>query len=191
MALDSRNLEVRPGSEFQTYIKPIDWNNVEQEALDINKIEKKTVEEKGFNQKDAWASFTNYVNKYNKKKTFWGAPIACGHNILGYDMIIVNRMCKLYGPTDNKTKEPNLFHGRDKLDLLNLAFYWFESNKELENYKLDSLREYFGISKDGAHNAIVDVKHTAMIVSRFLKFHRNLAAKTNFKGVFAENKNSS
>lgn len=65
-----------------------------------------------------------------------------------------------------------------------MCFLWMENNKDVANYKLDTLREYFGIPKDGAHNAIVDVKHTAAIISRFLKFHRNIASKTNFKGVF-------
>lgn len=167
-------------------MKPTDWANVEQEALDINKIEKKTIDEKGINQKEAWQAFTSYCNKYNKKKSFWGAPIAAGHNIINYDMVIVNRMCRLYGPLDNKSKNPILFHGRDKVDLLNLAFLWFENNKELENYKLDTLRDYFGLSREGAHNAVKDVEDTALIISRFLKFHRNLAAKTTFKGVFGK-----
>jgi exonuclease I len=184
--IDSRSLEIKPNSEFSIYIKPTSWDNVEQEALDINKIERKTVEEKGVNQKEAWSNFTDYVNRYNKKKSFWTAPIAAGHNIIGYDMHIVNRMCSLYGPVDSKTKEPQLFNGRDKLDLLHLCFYWFESNKDLKNFKLDTLREYFGISGKDAHNAIVDVQHTATILGRFLRFHRNISAKTNFKGAFGK-----
>lgn len=168
-------------------MKPKSWDNVESEALAINGITKEIVDEKGVNQKQAWETFTDYCNKYNKKKSFWGAPIAAGHNILGYDMHIVNRMCELYGPLDNKSKSPILFHGRDKLDLLNLCFLWFENNKELENYKLDTLRDFFGISKIGAHNAIKDVTDTAMILARFLKFHRNMAAKVTFKNVFKGN----
>jgi exonuclease I len=184
VVLDSRSLEIKPNSEFQIYMKPLDWNNVEQEALDINKISRQTIEDKGVNQKEAWNSFTSYISKYNKKKTFWGAPIAAGHNITGYDLIIVDRLCQLYGPIDSKTKESQLFHGRDKLDLMNLCFLWFENNKDVANYKLDTLRDYFGLSREGAHNAVVDVKQTALLLSRFLRFHRNLAAKTTFAGVF-------
>jgi DNA polymerase III epsilon subunit-like protein len=99
-------------------------------------------------------------------------------------------MCKLYGPLDNKSKEPILFHGRDKIDLLCLCFTWFENNKDVANYKLDTLRDYFGIPKDGAHNAIKDVKDTAMILARFMKFHRNIAAKTTFRGVFGNAKSA-
>jgi len=184
VVIDSRSLEIKPGSEFQTYIKPASWDNVSQEALNINKIDRKEVDEKGLNLKTAWEAFTSYVNKYNKKKSFWGAPIAAGHNIVAYDMIIVNRLCELYGPLDNKSKSPILFHGRDKLDLMNLSFLWFENNRELENYKLDTLRKYFGLSREGAHNAIKDVADTALILSRFLKFHRAIASKTTFKDAF-------
>ena len=67
---------------------------------------------------------------------------------------------------------------------MNVVFYWFEGNNELKNYTLDSLREYFGISKDGAHDALKDVKDTAEIAIRFLRLHRNLSQKIKFKGSF-------
>ena len=68
--------------------------------------------------------------------------------------------------------------------MINLVFYWFNHNNELKSYKLDTLRDYFGIAKDGAHDAIKDVKDTAEILIRFLKLHRNLSEKIKFKGAF-------
>ena len=41
-----------------------------------------------------------------------------------------------------------------------------------------------GIDKDGAHDAIKDVKDTAAILTRFMRLHRNLAKKITFKGAF-------
>jgi hypothetical protein len=41
-----------------------------------------------------------------------------------------------------------------------------------------------GISKDGAHDAIKDVKDTAEILIRFMKLHRNLSEKIKFRGSF-------
>jgi DNA polymerase III epsilon subunit-like protein len=67
---------------------------------------------------------------------------------------------------------------------MNVIFYWFESNSELKNYTLDNLREYLGISKEGAHDALKDVKDTAEILIRFLKLHRNLGKKVKFKDSF-------
>ena len=68
---------------------------------------------------------------------------------------------------------------------MNLVFYWFEHNGDLKNYTLDSLRDYFGISKDGAHDALKDVKDCANILIRFMKLHRNLGQKIKFKDSFS------
>jgi DNA polymerase III epsilon subunit-like protein len=68
---------------------------------------------------------------------------------------------------------------------MNLIFYWFESNNDLKSYTLDSLRDYFGISKVGAHDAFKDVQDCAEILIRFLRLHRNLGNKIKFKNSFA------
>jgi hypothetical protein len=49
---------------------------------------------------------------------------------------------------------------------------------------LDTVREYLGISKDGAHDALKDVKDCAMILTRFMRLHRKLCPKISFKGSF-------
>ena len=67
---------------------------------------------------------------------------------------------------------------------MNLMFYWFESNQDLKSYTLDSVRDYFGISKTGAHDALKDVKDTAELIVRFMKLHRNLGQKIKFKDSF-------
>jgi DNA polymerase III epsilon subunit-like protein len=69
---------------------------------------------------------------------------------------------------------------------MNLVFYWFENNSDLKSYTLDSLRDYFGISKDGAHDALKDVRDTAEIIIRFLKLHRSLSQKIKFKNSFTK-----
>jgi len=183
IVLDARTLEIKPSSEFKTYIKPTNWTNVQDEALAVNKIKREVVERDGISQKEAWEAFTRYVNKYNKSKTPFGAPISAGFNIKNFDKHIVERMCNLYGPLD-KNNKPILFHRRDMIDLMDICFLWFENMAEPENYKLDTVRDFLGISKDNAHDALVDTQHTAMIISRFLKFHRSISAKTLFKDCF-------
>lgn len=182
--LDARTLEIKPDSEFATYIKPTSWDNVEDGALAVNKIKREVVEKDGISQKEAWETFTRYVNKYNKSKTPFGAPISAGHNIKNFDRHITDRMCRLYGPVDKKDS-PIIFHRRDMIDLMDISFLWFENTGEPENYKLDTIRGYLGVSKENAHNAVTDVQHTAMIIARFLKFHRTISSKTIFKGCFA------
>ena len=85
----------------------------------------------------------------------------------------------------NKEGNTNIFYPRDVVDVLNLVFYWFSSNNELKSHSLDSLRDYFGITKEGGHDAIKDVKDTAEIMIRFLKLHKKMASKIQFKGSFA------
>jgi DNA polymerase III epsilon subunit-like protein len=69
---------------------------------------------------------------------------------------------------------------------MNIVFLWFENNQDLSSYSLDSLREYLGISKDGAHDAIKDVKDSAEILIRFMKLHRKLSRKILFKDSFGK-----
>ena len=48
--------------------------------------------------KVVWKKFVKFVEKYNWKGTQWFAPIPAGFNIIGFDMIIIDRMCKAFGP---------------------------------------------------------------------------------------------
>jgi DNA polymerase III epsilon subunit-like protein len=130
--------------------------------------------------------FTNYLDKYHSrssKKSQFSAPIAAGYNIHRFDLHIIERLSQKYGNL-NKEEKTSLFYPRDTVDAMNLIFYWFENNGDLKSYTLDSVRDYFGISKVGAHDALKDVKDTAEIIIRFMKLHRNLSQKIKFKNSF-------
>ena len=94
-------------------------------------------------------------------------------------------MAVKYGNT-NKEGRNGIFFPRDVIDIINLMFYWFEQNGELKSYSLDSVRDYFGISKEGAHDAIKDIKDSAEIMIRFMKLHRRLANNIKFKDSFRQ-----
>jgi DNA polymerase III epsilon subunit-like protein len=131
--------------------------------------------------------FVNYLDKYHtrsSKKSQSSAPIAAGYNINRFDLNIIDRLSKKYGNL-NKENRTDLFFPRDVVDIMNLVFYWFENNNDLKNYTLDTLRDYFGISKEGAHDAAKDIHDSAKILIRFLKLHRNLSAKIRFRDAFA------
>lgn len=136
-------------------------------------------------QKSAWDMFVSYLEMYhtrsNGKKSCFTAPIAAGFNINRFDLRIIERLSKKYNNL-NKEGRSSLFYPRDVIDVMNILFYWFENNNELKNYTLDNLREYLGLSKDNAHDALKDVQDTAHILIRFLKLHRNLSHKIKFKG---------
>lgn len=198
--VDPISLEVVPDSEFNINFKPEVLENDEKyeyttDILDFHSKVRGCSKEDVLNdwkkypsQQQAWKNFTNYLEKYHSrssKKSQFSAPIAAGYNINKYDLKIIERLSIKYKNT-NKEGNTDLFYPRDVVDLMNLIFYWFEGNDELKSYTLDNLRDYFGISKDGAHDALKDVKDTAEIMIRFLKLHRNLSQKIKFKGSFGK-----
>ena len=50
---------------------------------------------------------------------------------------------------------------------------------------MNTFREFFGMSTEGSHDAVVDVNDTAKMIIRFMKLHRRSADKVRFKGAFA------
>lgn len=197
--IDPLQLEVIDGSEFNAHFKPevLENNDNYKYTTDILDFHAKV---KGCStddvlkswyaypkQEHTWKMFTNYLEKYHSrssKKSQFSAPIAAGYNINRFDLHIVERLSQKYGNL-NKEKRTDLFYPRDVVDAMNLVFYWFENNNDLKSYTLDNLRDYLGISKAGAHDALKDVRDTAAIIIRFLKLHRNLGQKVKFKDSFA------
>lgn len=128
--------------------------------------------------KVVWEKFISFVNQHNFKGTSFFAPVPVGYNIINYDMIIVNRLCQKFGPYDEKSLRQKLFHQIYKIDMLDNVFMWTENDPNVKSRSMDSMRERMGLSKDGAHDALQDVKDTANIFIKFLKTHR--AVSKNF-----------
>ncbi len=196
--VDPINLEILENSEFSINFKPEvlednDNYTYTTDILDFHSKVKGCSKDDVLNewknypkQQQSWSMFVNYLDKYHSrssKKSQFSAPIPAGYNINRFDLKIVDRLSKKYGNV-NKEQTTDIFYPRDVVDVMNLIFYWFEHNSDLKSYTLDSLREYFGIDKTGAHDAIKDVKDTAEIMIRFLRLHRNLASKIKFKDSF-------
>lgn len=196
--IDPIKLEVVPNSEFNIQFKPetIEKDPEYEYTTDVvdfhAKVQGCSKEDimnkwrSNPSQEHSWKMFTDYLSKYHtrsSKKSQFSAPIAAGYNIYKFDLPIISRLSKKYGNT-NKEGNSDIFYPRDVMDLMNLIFYWFEQNADLKSYTLDSLRDYFGISKDGAHDALKDVRDTSDIIIRFLKLHRKLAASIKFKDSF-------
>jgi DNA polymerase III epsilon subunit-like protein len=71
------------------------------------------------------------------------------------------------------------------MDLMQHIYCWFENNSDVKGYSMDYMRDYFGMPKDNAHDALQDVKDTANILIKFLKMQRNLSKKIKFEKTFA------
>lgn len=198
--VDPNKLEIIPDSEFNITMKPDvlqdnpEYDYSDSDVLDfhakVKNISKEEVLKQwhGFQKQDqGWKLFVSYLELYHtrsEKKSCFTAPIAAGYNINRFDMKIVERLSTKYNNL-NKEGKTSLFYPRDVLDMMNVVFYWFEGNNELKNYTLDHVREYFGMSTQGSHDALKDTKDTAKLLIRFLRLHRNLSNKVKFKGSFA------
>jgi len=198
--VDPIKLEIIPNSEFNVNFKPevLEKNEDYEYQTDILDFHAKV---KGCSkdsvlaewrdypkQEISWKMFVSYLDKYHTrstKKSQFTAPIAAGYNIYRFDLPIINRLRQKHGNV-NKENNTCIFYPRDVVDVINLVFYWFEHNSELKSYSMDNVRDYFGISKDGAHDAVKDVKDTAEIMIRFMKLHRNMAQKVKFKNSFKD-----
>lgn len=204
VAIDSRKLKIVEDGIFQSYIQPIadhekyGLDPIEDDALRVNKIERDKLYT--FPCIDVvWPQFITFVHKYNLKKDKWSAPILAGFNNLRFDNVITERICggnSLYnkcekepykfGPWDDKDGRNKLFHPVYSIDLMQQVLYWFEHSSDLKKLSFDSLRDYFGMESDNAHNAVVDIIQSAHLLIRMMKLSRNLQAKYNiaFKGSF-------
>lgn len=197
--VDPIKLEIIKDSEFNVFCKPevMETNSeyiYDTDIMDFHARVKGCSKEDVYkqwrqypSQQIAWNSFISYLDKYHcgnrKKKSVFSAPIAAGYNIHRFDLKIINRLSHKYKNIEGKENISSLFYPRDVLDIMNLVFYWFESC-DLKSYSLDTVRDYLGISKEGAHDALKDVQDCAKILVRFLRLHRRLAEKVNFKGSF-------
>jgi len=201
LMLSPQTLEIMEGSEFCIDMRPSDIDdedyftkhtstinfhakNYETTPENIYKKWKASIE-----QSTAWNQWIEYLSKWNKNqsnKTIWTAPIRAGHNIRNFDIPIMDRLCTKYKHVQ-KTGEQKIFYPRDVVDIKELAFYWFEHLPEPKAYNMRDLRIYFGLSTEGSHDALVDIRDEAWMISRFLKLHRSQALKVKFKG--SANKN--
>jgi DNA polymerase III epsilon subunit-like protein len=127
-----------------------------------------------------WNQFIKWVKGYNKKKGGpLGAPIAAGKNIRNFDFRFVNDLNERYADKKGKTV---LFSTRRQLDLEDLIFYWFEGTNDLLNEKMDTLRDYFGLDHEGAHDALIDCRQEGGLVIKFLKLARDLRRRKTADG---------
>lgn len=187
LALHPRKLTPYEDGRFSSMMRPPgkveDWV-IDKRALEVNK---KTIPEidAAPAQEVVWKQFVQFCNRFNSQNSVYTLPIAAGQNIVNFDIPIANRLCLKYKCID-KDGAPKLFNRMDVIDLYHITFMWFENTVEPEKRKLDVLREFFGITKEGAHDAMIDVSQTADIILRFLQLHRRLAVSIPFKGAFAK-----
>ena len=194
IALDGRNFRLK--GQFNSEMRPIlddkkavkaGLDPVEDEALRITHKTRAGLAKAPL-PKGVWKKFITFVNKYNWKGTPYFAPIPAGFNIIGYDMKIVDRLCKEYGPWDDKRECQKLFHQIYKIDVMDDVWLWTEGDPDVKSISMDSLRERMGLSSENAHDALQDVKDTANIFIKLQKSRRAVYRNMKFERAFADGK---
>lgn len=191
LALDGRNLSVK--GQFNSEIKPI-FDDEEAMSLGLDPLQEEALKITGKTReglaeapsiKSVWSKFVKFVDQYNWKGDPFFAPIPVGFNILGFDMHIVNRLCREYGPWDKDREQQKLFSKVYKVDIMDNVFVWTESDPSVKSISMDSLRERMGLSKENAHDALQDVKDEANIFIKLMKTHRSVYQNITFDKAFA------
>jgi DNA polymerase III epsilon subunit-like protein len=192
IAIDGRRLT--PKGVFNSEIRAIiddekaiaaGLGPIEDEALKVTGKTRDGIA-KAPDLKIVWGKFVSFVEQYNYNGSSFFAPIPVGYNIVNYDMIIVNRLCKEFGPFDEKRNSQKLFNQIYKIDMLDNVFMWTENDLSVKSRSMDAMRERMGLSKENAHDALQDVKDTANIFLKFLRTHRTVAKNLKIDGAFNE-----
>ena len=188
--IDLRKLQVIAGSAFNSEVRPILEDGeaktagvapIEEEALNVTG---KTREQlaKAPGPKAVFNAFSEHIARYNPGGRQWGAPIRAGYNINNYDNIILDRLCQQYGYFDKERNSQKLFHPIYSIDLLPIMWSLFENEKKVKSLSFDNLRKFFGLSKEGAHDALIDCLQGAALFIRYHKWLRSMSQRTKFEG---------
>lgn len=183
VAVDLSKMEMIPNTEFYSLVKPEKPEEIEEEALKVNKLKMEDLM-KAPSEKTVWHNFVDYIKKYKTSNTHWGNPPFIGYNHINFDLIIFDRMCKKYGQVD-KNGEQNLYHRVEKYDMIEDIRKWLVYTGKLESARFDVVRPFLGMEPDAAHNALSDAKDAAKLYMRFTKLYKELAIRIPFEGAFA------
>lgn len=142
-------------------IQPIDWGNIEEEALKINGLtveEMKTFDSPKIAHEKLVAFFERYINRYDSTDKFQPA----GYNIT-FDMLFLAEFFKKCGD-----KYFGSWVDYHKFDVATLVqFLHLKGTLDLENYKLVTVGNAMGIEFK-AHDAKADIIATRDICYKLL-----------------------
>jgi len=195
MAMNPATLEPIPNARFESLMRPLDWDKVEDQALAVNK---KTREELADapHPEEVWDRFLTWTRfwKLGASTSKYVLPDAAGHNIINFDLPIMERYCRKYGTVrteSNGEVRPNLFSPMGCYDTLNLLNYWMEDLPDGNKLSLDYWRKHLGMPKESlekGHDAMQDVKDTFWILQRLLKLSRRVGKNIVWKDAFDHEK---
>jgi DNA polymerase III epsilon subunit-like protein len=185
--VDIKKLEIVEDSLFVSSMRPeLDDEVAKKNGLDA--VEDEALKINGFTREElvhapdtklVWENYLSYLEKYNlkgKNGSKWDAPIIGGFNSSNFDDVIDIRMCEKYGPKLDEWGGWSIYHPMYNFDVFAMVQHLFFSIKlnDRGSLSMDSLRDYFGMDKENAHKADVDVLQTAALMIKILKLYKKL-----------------
>lgn len=169
VCVDARTLEIDLENSFNSFIKPQNPDKASPEALRvIGPVWDRALEE-GLDPKSVFKKYISWVEDQNSLGQWYSKPIRVGHNV-SFDNKMTEYWFEYYGVLNPK-KLPWNFRSVDTQDQM---FNLFESDLEMDNYKLDTCCAKIGIGRSSDfHDAYEDVMLTAEIFQRYMKFMRS------------------
>ncbi len=180
IVVDGISLKIKDKEVFNQMCRPPDFDNMckDNGLLEFHSKHRGISKEEFIKLVDSsppmdvvFSQFLQFIGQYKFKGK---DPVLGGFNIVNYDNPILERLLNGKKGVWN----PIFF-----LDAMQICYTWLRG-AELRSMSLDSLREYFGLTK-GGHEALKDCKDSALILTRFLGYHNKLAvSKDYFAGAF-------
>lgn len=161
---DFLNLIVKP-KDFKSKTFEQDYSRViDFHCKNLNKTKAELIKmwSMGLTEINALKELTSYA------KSFGSKPTLLTHNGRNFDEPILKRKYKEY-----KKAYPFQFKGHiDTMDVF--GWYFRYATNKPKNFKLDDVLPFLGISSDGSHDALVDVRNTATVALKFLGVQKAL-----------------
>jgi DNA polymerase III epsilon subunit-like protein len=190
LVINPANLAIVVGSEFVLDFKVLDESKIDDGALAVSGKTREDVSQ-GVDPSEGWHRFTKWCSQWNigGKNDVYSTPIPAGHNIIRFDLPILERYSHRYNTTrslPNGETESSLYSGLYRYDTLLILATWGEGNPEFPKLGMDALRKYMEIPSGDrhAHDALQDVRDTAAILIKLLRLHRRESPKVIWKSAF-------
>ncbi len=175
--INAWDLEDHHIGDFHCLIKPNRPEKAQAGAIEVTGDLFEKAKTTGLEAKVVWKKFADYVASANETKGNMGKPIFMAYN-KDFDSKFVRFHMAEYGAVGkDKIGLPDYPWGFE-FDAMQLAFTLFESDSGIPNFKLDTILERIGLSRNqDTHNALEDVKLLKQFVKRSMKFYRESSRK--------------